>query len=152
MKPPYPVDETAMISEPVAPDPHTADLVTYVLHLSLSTLIDYFPLNSAVQYGYYDRIVELIEPEPTLAAKPLTGNVTLLHWAAINNRIEIAEYLISKRAQIDAFGGELNSTPLHWAIRDGKLPMVAFLLSHQAQASLFDGEGKLISYLIFIFF
>jgi ankyrin repeat protein len=121
--PPYPVERSTMISEPPAPDPHTADLV------------------SAVQYGYYDRVVELVQPEPSLATTPIDGNITLLHWAAINNRIEIAEYLINKRAQIDAFGGELNSTPLHWAIRDGKLQMVAFLLSHQAQPSLFDGEG-----------
>jgi ankyrin repeat protein len=99
---------------------------------------------SAVQYGYYDRVVELIESQPNLAVTPLDANITLLHWAAINNRIEIAKYLINKRAQIDAFGGELNSTPLHWAIRDGKLPMVVFLLSQQAQPSLFDGEGKSI--------
>lgn len=98
--------------------------------------------NSAVQYGYYDRVVELIESDPSLASKPLNGNVTLLHWAAINNRLEIAEYLIGKRAQVDAIGGELASTPLQWAVRDGKLPMVAYLLSHDAQAGLFDGEGK----------
>lgn len=146
MKPPYPVDESAMISEPPAPDPHTTDLLSYVINLFHSTLINYFLLHSAVQYGYYDRVVELIELEPTLAGKALNGNVTLLHWAAINNRIEIAEYLISKRAQIDVFGGDLNSTPLQWATREGKLPMVAFLLSHHAQASLFDGEGKSIFY------
>jgi ankyrin repeat protein len=72
----------------------------------------------------------------------LNSNITLLHWAAINNRIEIARYLINKGVEIDAFGGELNSTPLQWAIRDGKLQMVVFLLSQQAQPSLFDGEGK----------
>ncbi len=91
-----------------------------------------------------------MQPEPSLATTPIDGNITLLHWAAINNRIEIAEYLINKRAQIDAFGGELNSTPLHWAIRDGKLQMVAFLLSHQAQTSLSDGEGKLIMKTTFV--
>jgi palmitoyltransferase len=103
-----------------------------------------------VQYGYYDRVVELVQPDLSLVTTPTNGNITLLHWAAINNRIEIAEYLINKRAQIDAFGGELNSTPLHWAIRDGKLQMVAFLLSHQAQPLLFDGEGKSITKTMFI--
>jgi palmitoyltransferase len=85
-----------------------------------------------------------VQPNPSLVTTPVSGNITLLHWAAINNRIEIAEYLINKRAQIDAYGGDLNSTPLHWAIRDGKIQMVAFLLSHQAEPSLFDGEGKSI--------
>ncbi|CAF0817270.1 unnamed protein product [Rotaria sp. Silwood1] len=121
--PPYPVERSTMIIDPPAPDPHTADLV------------------SAVQYGYYDRVVELIEHEPKLAITPVNDNITLLHWAAINNRIDIAKYLLDKHAQIDAIGGELNSTPLHWAIRDGKLQMVVFLLSYNAQAELFDGEG-----------
>lgn len=121
--PPYPVEGASMIAEPPPPDPHTADLVT------------------AVQYGYYDRVVELIEPAPHLASTPIDGNITLLHWAAINNRIKIAEYLINKRAQVDVIGGELNSTPLHWAIRDGKLPMVVYLLGCHAQPTLVDGEG-----------
>jgi ankyrin repeat protein len=98
----------------------------------------------AVQYGYYDRVIELIDADPQLAVTPLNDNITLLHWAAINNRIEIAKYLINKGAKIDATGGALNSTPLHWAIRDGKLEMVILLLSYNAQPSLVDGEGKLI--------
>ncbi|CAF1047249.1 unnamed protein product [Adineta ricciae] len=122
--PPYPVEPSMAINnQPAPPDARTADLV------------------SAVQYGYYDRVVELIEPYPSLASTPVNGNITLLHWAAINNHVEIAKYLISKRADVNAFGGELNSTPLHWAIRDGVLEMVVFLLSQQAQPSLFDGEG-----------
>ena len=46
-------------------------------------------------------------------------NVTLLHWSAINNRKEIASFLIERGAQIDAIGGELLSTPIHWATRQG---------------------------------
>jgi len=121
--PPYPVEPSTMIVEPAAPDPYTADLL------------------SAVQYGYYDRVVELIEPNPSLATTPTNGNITLLHWAAINDRVEIGEYLLSKNASIDALGGELSSTPLHWAARNGKLRMVVYLLSRQANALLFDGEG-----------
>jgi ankyrin repeat protein len=101
-----------------------------------------FILIRAVQYGYYDRVFELIESDPSLASTAVNGNITLLHWAAINNRLEIAKYLINKGADIDMLGGELNSTPLHWAVRDGKLQMVIFLLSRQAQVSLFDSEGK----------
>ena len=47
-------------------------------------------------------------------------NVTLLHWSAINNRKEIANFLIERGAHIDAIGGELLSTPIHWATRQGK--------------------------------
>jgi palmitoyltransferase ZDHHC13/17 len=43
--------------------------------------------------------------------------VTLLHWAAINNRRELIKYFISIGAVVDAVGGDLQSTPLHWATR-----------------------------------
>lgn len=85
----------------------------------------------------------MIESNPSLATTPLDGNVTLLHWAAINNRIQIAEYLLNKNAQIDAIGGELHSTPLQWAARNGKLAMVVFLLSRGADVSIIDGEGQI---------
>jgi hypothetical protein len=34
--PPYPVEKAPMINEPPAPDPHTADLVSYVIKISQS--------------------------------------------------------------------------------------------------------------------
>lgn len=88
--------------------------------------------------------MELIDADPQLATTPVSDNITLLHWAAINNRVDIAKYLINKGAKIDAIGGALNSTPLHWAVRDGKLEIVILLLSYNAQPALIDGEGKLI--------
>ena len=44
-------------------------------------------------------------------------NVTLLHWAAINNRKDIIRFYISRGALVDAIGGDLMATPLHWATR-----------------------------------
>jgi len=122
------------------PDPHSADLVTYVHDSCHRWIIRLF--SRAVQYGFYDRVVQLIESDYQLASKPLDDNITLLHWAAINNRVDIAKYLVNKGAKIDASGGVLNSTPLHWAVRDGKLDMVIFLLSYNAQAEIVDGEGE----------
>lgn len=98
--------------------------------------------SSAVQYGYYDRVVQLIEADPQLASTPLADNITLLHWAAINNRLDVAKYLINKGAKVDAMGGALNGTPLHWAIREGKSEMAIYLLSQNAQPGLVDGEGE----------
>lgn len=86
----------------------------------------------------------MIEADPQLATKTLDDDITLLHWAAINNRIEIAKYLISKGAKVDAIGGVIRATPLYWATRDGKLEMVVYLLSVGAQTSIFDNEGNFI--------
>ena len=79
-----------------------------------------FDIVKATQYGAFDRIQHLINNENVDVNARDTENVTLLHWAAINNRLEICKYFLSKGAEVDAIGGELRSTPLHWATRQGK--------------------------------
>uniref|UniRef100_A0A8C8BHS5 Palmitoyltransferase n=1 Tax=Otus sunia TaxID=257818 RepID=A0A8C8BHS5_9STRI len=107
---------------PVVEDPSTCDIV------------------KATQYGIVERCKELVEAGYDVR-QPDKENVTLLHWAAINNRQELVKYYISKGAIVDQLGGDLNSTPLHWAIRQGHLPMVVLLLKCGADPSLIDGEG-----------
>lgn len=94
----------------------------------------------ATQYGIFERCKELVEAGYDVR-QPDRENVSLLHWAAINNRLELVKFYISKGAVIDQLGGDLNSTPLHWAIRQGHLPMVILLLQHGADPTLIDGEG-----------
>ncbi|NXF94735.1 ZDH13 Palmitoyltransferase, partial [Eubucco bourcierii] len=107
---------------PVVEDPSTCDIV------------------KATQYGIIERCKELVEAGYDVR-QPDKENVTLLHWAAINNRQELVKYYISKGAVVDQLGGDLNSTPLHWAIRQGHLTMVILLLKCGADPSLIDGEG-----------
>ncbi|NXL02818.1 ZDH13 Palmitoyltransferase, partial [Mesembrinibis cayennensis] len=107
---------------PIVEDPSTCDIV------------------NATQYGIVERCKELVEAGYDVR-QPDKENVTLLHWAAINNRQELVKYYISKGAVVDQLGGDLNSTPLHWAIRQGHLPMVMLLLKCGADPSLIDGEG-----------
>ncbi|XP_065539502.1 palmitoyltransferase ZDHHC13 isoform X2 [Lathamus discolor] len=87
-----------------------------------------------------ERCKELVEAGYDVR-QPDKENVTLLHWAAINNRQELVKYYISKGAIVDQLGGDLNSTPLHWAVRQGHLPMVMLLLKCGADPGLIDGEG-----------
>ncbi|NXA72800.1 ZDH13 Palmitoyltransferase, partial [Thryothorus ludovicianus] len=107
---------------PTAEDPSSCDIV------------------KATQYGMLERCKELVEAGYDVR-QPDKENVTLLHWAAINNRQELVKYYISKGAIVDQLGGDLNSTPLHWAVRQGHLPMVMLLLKCGADPSLIDGEG-----------
>lgn len=107
---------------PIVEDPSTCDIV------------------KATQYGMIERCKELVEAGYDVR-QPDKENVTLLHWAAINNRQELVKYYISKGAIVDQLGGDLNSTPLHWAIRQGHLSMVMLLLKCGADPSLIDGEG-----------
>uniref|UniRef100_A0A673GMV9 Palmitoyltransferase n=1 Tax=Sinocyclocheilus rhinocerous TaxID=307959 RepID=A0A673GMV9_9TELE len=92
------------------------------------------------RFGALERCKELIEAGYDVR-QPDKENVTLLHWAAINNRADIVKYYISKGAVIDQLGGDLNSTPLHWAIRQGHLSMVIQLMRYGADPSLADSEG-----------
>uniref|UniRef100_A0A8B9S3E6 Palmitoyltransferase n=1 Tax=Apteryx owenii TaxID=8824 RepID=A0A8B9S3E6_APTOW len=107
---------------PFVEDPGTCDIV------------------KATQYGLLERCKELVEAGYDVR-QPDKENVTLLHWAAINNRQELVRFYISKGAIVDQLGGDLNSTPLHWAIRQGHLPTVILLLKCGADPSLIDGEG-----------
>ncbi|XP_063223420.1 palmitoyltransferase Hip14 isoform X2 [Bacillus rossius redtenbacheri] len=99
-----------------------------------------FDIVKATQYGSLSRCRELLEAGHDVN-QPDAETVTLLHWAAINNRLEIMRYFISKGAVVDAIGGELMSTPLHWATRQGHLGAVTLLMQHGADPSLRDGEG-----------
>lgn len=99
-----------------------------------------FNVVKATQYGVFERVEEIIEGGFSVTQRD-EENVTLLHWAAINNRKELVQYFIKKGAEIDAIGGELLSTPLHWATRQGHTQIIVILLQYGADASLRDGEG-----------
>ncbi len=67
--------------------------------------------------------------------------VTLLHWAAINGRLDVAALLVTRGAKVDLVGGVLKSTPLHWAVRENHFRMLLFLLKNGARISARDSEG-----------
>lgn len=100
-----------------------------------------YDIVKATQYGILERCRYLVEVEGYSVNQPDAEDVTLLHWAAINNRRDIVNYYIAKGAVVDAIGGELRSSPLHWATRQGHLSMVVLLMRHGADPSLVDGEG-----------
>ncbi|XP_029000626.1 putative palmitoyltransferase ZDHHC13 isoform X1 [Betta splendens] len=104
----------------------------------------------ATQFGILERCKELVEAGYDVR-QPDKENVSLLHWAAINNRTELVKYYLSKGAVVDQLGGDLNSTPLHWAIRQGHLPMVIQLMRYGADPSVADGEGYRALHLAILF-
>lgn len=99
-----------------------------------------FDIVKAVQYGALVRVRELVDGGYDVNL-PDNDTITLLHWAAINNRSEIVKYLLEKDASVDAVGGDLNSTPLHWATRQGHLASVVLLINAGADPQIRDAEG-----------
>ncbi|KAI8440665.1 hypothetical protein MSG28_001864 [Choristoneura fumiferana] len=99
-----------------------------------------FDIVKATQYGAFDRVRELVEAGWDVN-QPDHETVTLLHWAAINNRREICAYLLARGAAVDAVGGELRATPLHWAARQGHLEAAVLLVRAGADLARRDAEG-----------
>lgn len=95
----------------------------------------------ATQEGNLTLIRELVESGKVDPNKPDDENVYLLHWAAINNHVDIAEYLLSKGAKVDPIGGDLKTTPLNWAISSGHFEMMTLLLKHGANLFVYDTDG-----------
>ena len=111
---------------------HFFSTISFLIHQDTSS----FDIVKATQYGAFDRVQEIIESGFDVNERDevdktdlspiidcyhllcfLQENVTLLHWAAINNRREIVQYFLQLGADCNAVGGELMSTPLHWATR-----------------------------------
>lgn len=99
-----------------------------------------FDIVKATQYGAFDRVRELVEAGWDVN-QPDHETVTLLHWAAINNRREICAFLLARGAAVDAVGGELRATPLHWAARQGHLEAAVLLVRAGADLARRDAEG-----------
>ncbi|KAI8918900.1 ankyrin repeat-containing domain protein [Entophlyctis helioformis] len=95
----------------------------------------------ACQTGNLARVTDLVDNGQASAFDQDPERCTPLHWAAINNHIAIAKFLIDRGAVVDAAGGDLNATPLHWASRTGHVQMVTFLHKRGANPNLLDGQG-----------
>lgn len=104
-------------------------------------------LVSAVQQGDYDTVSSFFSGRSSLASQALVDRegVSLLHWAALNNRRRIASFLLAKSSYyvnyrkdlpgnslVNAAGGILGETPLHWAVRRQYYAMMDFLLKNHA--------------------
>ncbi|PAA48605.1 hypothetical protein BOX15_Mlig003792g1, partial [Macrostomum lignano] len=94
----------------------------------------------ACQYGVVPRVRELLNSGFDANTLDSQG-VSPLHWAAINNRLEIMQMLVNHGAIVDRPGGDLQGTPLHWACRQGNLSACCLLMRMGANPLLTDAEG-----------
>ncbi|CAL9727661.1 palmitoyltransferase Akr1p [Monosporozyma unispora] len=68
--------------------------------------------------------------------------VTGLHWAAINNKLSVVQYLSKQGADPNFKSNSLNATPLHWAARYGYVYIVDYLLRNSdADVTICDDQG-----------
>lgn len=92
---------------------------------------------TASQLGDLQRVSFLTYENPNLAIKPGgVDEVTPLHWAALNNRVDVIKFLLSKGASPSFAAGVQRSTPLHWATSRGSLEAISILADHAEECDL----------------
>lgn len=81
-----------------------------------------------IQEGKYKQISEVLKPDQVTVLDE--NGISLLHWAAINNRVEIAKLLLKTNGShlINSVGGILKEEPLAWACRSDKFNIVDLLI------------------------
>lgn len=78
---------------------------------------DYADVLTAVQEGEFEIVQEIINARIVPVNTLDQSGCSLLHWAAINNRVIIARLLIENGLSKALPGGVLGETPLQWALR-----------------------------------
>ncbi|MBN1359763.1 MAG: ankyrin repeat domain-containing protein [Sedimentisphaerales bacterium] len=67
------------------------------------------------------------------------GHLTLLHWAAYCNHLNVAEVLLERGADVDADAQV--ASPLHWAVRKNHLDLARLLLNSGAHVNAANRDG-----------
>lgn len=95
----------------------------------------------ATELGNVHRVRFLIEVEGTsVDAKDSSGSTALI-WAARYNKVEIAQLLMRKKANVN-IANNWGRTALMWAAFNGNGVMVFFLLQYGANIGLVDNQGQ----------
>ena len=101
------------------------------------------PIHDAARKGDLAKVGELLNADPNLVSEPGQGGLTPLHFAAIDGRLDVAEYLIAHKADVNSFGkSAFRDTPLGLAALHGHSDMVAMLLTHNADVDAADLVGQ----------
>ncbi|OAF67824.1 hypothetical protein A3Q56_04444 [Intoshia linei] len=104
-----------------------------------------------VQKGQLNELVSIFNDGYDITLQSNDG-ISLLHWASINNRVEIMRFLVSNGCNVNCKGGTLISTPLHWAVRQASYDAIVYLINEcQADTTILDKEGYSIIHLSLFF-
>jgi len=86
-------------------------------------------------------VQRMVQQNPALGVAKLPSNgVTAVHYAAGVGSLEILEYLLESKAEVNA-QDNVGMTPLHVAAQYAKLPIIELLVKNNAQVTLKTCEG-----------
>jgi hypothetical protein len=99
------------------------------------------PIHEAARDGDIKKVESLLKAQPSLvSSKDEQYGQTPLHFAAFNDRLEVAKLLLADKADVNA-KAKNGSTPLHLAAAKGSKDMVELLVANKADVNALDNEG-----------
>lgn len=111
------------------------------LLLTFATMAYGDEIHVAAEKGDLKKVRSLIAANPSLVNVEGHQNATPLHWAAAKGHNEIADFLISKKANLEA-KDRYGFTPLLTAAQNGQKEVVELLLRHKANIEAKENTGK----------
>src|ERR1017187_863378 len=99
------------------------------------------PILAAVRDGDLEKVKALLKGSPDLVFKKDNFGWTPLHYAAHWDRRDVAEWLLSNKAEVNA-KEEDGITPLHFAAEEGLKDVVELLLSSNADVNAKDNDSN----------
>ncbi|GJN38936.1 hypothetical protein PR202_gb28018 [Eleusine coracana subsp. coracana] len=95
---------------------------------------------TAAAYGDLEKLQRLVEGEGRPVSEPDGGGYHALQWAALNNRVAAAQYIIEHGADVNAVD-HTGQTALHWSAVRGHIQVAELLLKEGAKVDAADLYG-----------
>ncbi|CAI9293419.1 unnamed protein product [Lactuca saligna] len=95
---------------------------------------------TAAAYGDLEKLRNLVETEGCSINKPDDQGYRALQWAALNNRVAAAQYIVEHGADVNAVDVS-GQTALHWSAVRGAIQIADLLLEEGARVNAADVFG-----------
>ncbi|CAM8963173.1 unnamed protein product [Rhodiola kirilowii] len=95
---------------------------------------------TAAAYGDMEKLQRLVESEGCSVSEPDGMGYYALQWAALNNRIAAAQYIIEHGGDVNATD-HTGQTALHWSAVRGAIQVAELLLQEGARVNASDMYG-----------
>ncbi|KAM0031081.1 putative protein S-acyltransferase [Helianthus debilis subsp. tardiflorus] len=95
---------------------------------------------TAAAYGDMEKLRNLVEFEGCSVTKPDDLGYRALQWAALNNRVAAAQYILERGADVNAVD-LTGQTALHWSAVRGSVQVADLLLEEGARVNAADIYG-----------
>ncbi|KAL6749488.1 ankyrin repeat-containing domain protein [Haematococcus lacustris] len=97
-------------------------------------------VSKAAAYVEYTKLQQFLDAQPACVNETDASGYYPLQWAALNNRVAEATFLLQRGALVNAVD-HTGQTSLHWASVRGSLPVLETLLRNGGSPDIQDNRG-----------